>query len=157
MPGVWIGALVGNEMGQQMAQGKGLVSALLMGLSGPFCLVVFWVVLITAGLGGYALARWLWRDYQSPTPWVWAAACLMWLAHFPLAVDKPWSAIGVAVCLGMSGLWWRPWQRVLKTLMIGPLWPLVWLQVGFDLNGKCNPDNGCCTRAKALVAWWRAA
>lgn len=59
-------------------------------------------------------------------------------------------------------------KKFLKTIVLVPMWPLIWMQIGFDLNfDKCNDRasgcwtcgeaNGkCCRRAKAMVTWWQA-
>lgn len=53
-------------------------------------------------------------------------------------------------------------MSVLKTIAIGPAWPLIWLMLGFDLD-KNRPEDerrslseiSCYRRAMAMVNWWR--
>lgn len=47
-------------------------------------------------------------------------------------------------------------KRFLKTLVLLPMWPSIWYKVGFSLERQCCPLCGCCARAQAMVAWWRA-
>lgn len=58
-------------------------------------------------------------------------------------------------------------KRCLKTIILLPLWPFIWLQLGLNLDVNCNEDDKscfvcgvfkggkCCRRAKNLVRWWQ--
>jgi hypothetical protein len=53
-------------------------------------------------------------------------------------------------------------MKLLRGLALLPMWPLIWLQLGFKLDGKCEPnecglcsDGGCCERAEKMVRWFR--
>jgi hypothetical protein len=56
-------------------------------------------------------------------------------------------------------------KKLFKTIVLLPMWPLIWLQLGFKLDtrptygcGVCGNDecSGCKRRARAMVNWWRA-
>ncbi len=53
-------------------------------------------------------------------------------------------------------------RKLIKGIILAPLWPLIWLQVGFSLDKDCSKNEceacgkgGCCTNAKRMVAWFR--
>jgi hypothetical protein len=56
-------------------------------------------------------------------------------------------------------------MKVLRAIALGPVWPLVWWQVGFSLTKDCTQNDchvcndydgpSCCDRAMALVRWYR--
>ena len=49
-------------------------------------------------------------------------------------------------------------MKIIKTIILLPMWPLIWAQLGFSLDGPCGGcrcSRACCKRAKAMVQWWR--
>jgi len=61
--------------------------------------------------------------------------------------------VGVGCLRRMSMLTGKFWRGVILT----PIWPLIWLELGFDLryDGPSDLCGGCCQRAEAMVRWWR--
>jgi hypothetical protein len=58
--------------------------------------------------------------------------------------------------------------KLVRGIVLAPMWPLIWLQMGFGLKpcraaaddgcGLCAGGSlfpGCCERAEAMVRWWR--
>lgn len=54
-------------------------------------------------------------------------------------------------------------MKMLRGIALGPMWPLIWAQMGWGLDYDCtqnachvcNSGPSCCDRAQALVRWYR--
>lgn len=54
-------------------------------------------------------------------------------------------------------------KKILKGIVLLPMWPLIWMQMGVKLDKNCwtsscqvcGGGDGCCARAHRMVEWFR--